>query len=80
MPTLAAARADAGLSQPALAALAGVSTSTINRIERGRTRPCPRVVTHLSIALGVRPESIVEFRPIALRTRLPEPSVRATGP
>ncbi len=79
MPTLAAARAAAGLSQPALAALAGVSTSTITRIERGRTRPCSRVVDHLSVALGVRPETIIEFQPVALRTRLPEPSVRATG-
>ena len=76
MPNLAEARAATGLSQAALAAHSGVSVTTIARIERGRTRPCPRVVTHLSTALNLQPETIAEFRTVALRMRLPAPSVR----
>lgn len=80
MPSLAATRAAAGLSQGGLAARSGVSKATITRIECGRTRPTPRVVARLSAALGARPEAIEEFRPLARRMRLPSPAVRAALP
>ena len=80
MPSLADTRAAAHLSQAALAAQSGVSVTTITRIERGRTRPCPRVVVRLSRALSVHPEAIAEFRSVALRMRLPEPTVWTAPP
>jgi transcriptional regulator with XRE-family HTH domain len=76
VPSLADVRAAVGLSQTALAARSGVSLATIQRIERGRTRPSPRVVTRLSHALGEPPEAITEFRAMAYRTHLPQPAVR----
>lgn len=76
MPTLAKARANTGFSRTALAARSGVSVTMIARIERGQTRPCPRVVTHLSRALGAAPEAVTEFRSVAFRTQLPQPVVR----
>ncbi|HEV2108236.1 MAG TPA: helix-turn-helix domain-containing protein [Thermomicrobiales bacterium] len=76
MPTLAARRAAARLSQTELAARSRVSVSTITRIEHGGTRPCPRAIAQLSAALGTLPEAIEEFQPAMLGTRLPRPAVR----
>ncbi len=80
MPTLCEVRAAAHLTQRELAARAGVSSATIARIERGRTRPSPRVVSRLSRALGEVPEAITEFRAVACRTQLPQPMVRPAQP
>ena len=76
MPSLAAARAEIGISQTTLAARAGVSLATIQRIERGRTRPSPRVVTRLCLVLGTPAAAIAEFQSVARRTQLHPPTIR----
>ena len=45
-----------------LAELAGVSVSAIYQIEAGRTTPRLSVIRRLSVALGVDPQAIAEFR------------------
>ena len=57
------ARAALGLSRAALAARAGVSLSTINRLEWGRTRPRAHVARRLAAALGLDPRRVAELRP-----------------
>jgi transcriptional regulator with XRE-family HTH domain len=52
---LRAARYAAGLSQPALAARAGVHPVTISRIERGEMAPSYNCATKLATALGIAP-------------------------
>lgn len=52
---LKAARDEAGLTQPELAARAGVAQSTIGNIEAG-TRKRPRELLSIAAALGVNPE------------------------
>lgn len=47
------ARREAGLSQRALAAVTGVSPSTIARIERGRMEPTVALLTRLVEACGL---------------------------
>ena len=76
MVTLQEARAARGLSQRALAARAGVGTSTVLRIEHGATHPRPHVARRLAAALGLPPEQVEELRPAAARLRLPAPAVR----
>jgi len=56
------ARATRGLSRPELASRAGVSVSTIARIERGTTLPRPHVARRLAAALGVPADAIAELR------------------
>jgi transcriptional regulator with XRE-family HTH domain len=47
------------LSQRELAALAGLSVTTVNRIETGQHKPMPRTVRKLAEALGVTPEELL---------------------
>lgn len=50
------------VSQSELAVKAGVSKLTVTRLESGRpTRPHPRTVRKLAMALDVRPEQIFDF-------------------
>ena len=46
------------LSQRDLAALAGLSVTTVNRVEIGLRRPIPSTVRKLAQALGVSPEDL----------------------
>lgn len=55
------ARADAGLSRRALAAKAGVPTSTVSRIEQGESDPTLTMLARLVDAAGR--ELVVESRP-----------------
>jgi transcriptional regulator with XRE-family HTH domain len=52
------------LSQRELAARAGLSVTTVNRIEIGQRKPIPRTVRKLAGALGVSPEELLaqQFR------------------
>lgn len=58
---LAAWRRGRGWSQAELAARAAVSVSTVQRIERGTTRPKPGVARRLAGALGTNPGEIAEL-------------------
>lgn len=51
------------LSQRDLAALAGMSVTTVNRLELGRRRPQQRTVRKLAQALGVSPEQLLSRQP-----------------
>jgi transcriptional regulator with XRE-family HTH domain len=46
------------LSQSELAQKAGLSTATINRLEKGRTKPVYKTIRVLAKALGVEPGEI----------------------
>ena len=63
MLRLREARVARGLSQDALAARAGVSASTISRLERGKTRARPHVARRLAVALGLDRRPVGELRP-----------------
>jgi putative transcriptional regulator len=56
---LRAVRVSTGLSQRALAASAGVTRMTIQRTERGETRPTTATLAMLAAALGVEPMALV---------------------
>ena len=58
---LVAWRRRRGWSKPALAERAVVSLSTVDRIERGTTRPRPGVARRLAAALGTDPRSVAEL-------------------
>ena len=73
MQSLAEARAARGLSQRTLAARAGVSNTTVHRLERGLGRPSARVARRLAAALGVDPRQVAELAPPVLAARLPRP-------
>ena len=73
MQSLAEARAARGLSQRTLAARAGVSNTTVYRLERGLGRPSARVARRLAAALGVDPRQVAELAPPVLAARLPRP-------
>ncbi len=47
------------LSQRELAARAGLSVTTVNRIEVSQRKPIPRTVRKLAGALGVSPEELL---------------------
>ena len=47
------------LSQRELAKKAGVNTTTINRIERGKQGPIPKTIRKLAVALEVTIEEIM---------------------
>lgn len=51
------------LSQRELAAHAGLSVTTVNRIEIGRRKPMPRTVRKLARALGVSPAELLAKQP-----------------
>jgi len=51
------------LSQRELAALAGLSVTTVNRIENGQQKPMPRTIRKLAAALGVTPEELLSGQP-----------------
>ena len=55
------------LSQRELAALAGLSVTTVNRIENGQHRPMPKTVRKLARALGVSPEELLTEQPKLMR-------------
>lgn len=63
------ARREAGLSQRALAAVTGVSPSTIARIEKGRMEPTVALLTRIVEACGLE-----------LRLSLASPARRAPEP
>ncbi len=47
------------LSQRELATLAGLSVTTVNRIEIGQRKPMPKTVRKLAQALGVSPQELM---------------------
>ncbi len=61
MVTLKEARAARVLTVRALAEQAGVSPSTVHRIETGRSTPRFLVIQKLSTVLGIEPGEIAEF-------------------
>jgi len=77
MPTLQQTRAARGLSRRELATRAGVSESTVARVERGTTTPRPGAARRLAAALGVPTSSIAELGRALAGTRLRAPTVRA---
>jgi transcriptional regulator with XRE-family HTH domain len=50
------------LTVRALALAAGVTASTVVRLESGQQTPQPRTIKAVSAALGVEPEHVLEFR------------------
>jgi transcriptional regulator with XRE-family HTH domain len=52
-------RARRALTQGQLAEAAGLTLSTVNRIERGITKPHPTTIHKLAVALGVGVEEIL---------------------
>ena len=59
--TLREARSERGLTAEDLAALSGISATTIFRIEHGKTTPRPYVIRQLSEVLERAPWDIAEF-------------------
>jgi len=59
VPTLAACRRAAGLSQPALARRAGMARETLSRIEHGR-RAAPDTISRLAAALALPVGALME--------------------
>ena len=57
--SLKAARVRAGMTQLDLALRAGLSESTVAKLETLRRCPTPAVVARLAEALGVNPEELV---------------------
>jgi len=51
------------LSQRELAARAGLSVTTVNRIEIGQRKPMPKTVRKLARALGVSPQELLAAQP-----------------
>lgn len=51
------------LSQRELAARAGLSVTTVNRVETGLRKPIPRTVRKLAEALEVTPEELLTKQP-----------------
>lgn len=52
-------RLEAGLTQQQLADFAGVDRKTINRIENGHFSPNIETLLRISVAFGVKPESLL---------------------
>ena len=63
--TLREIREARGLTQPALASLAGVGHITVSRIERHKNVPTPRVARRLATALDLPVEEVAELAPAA---------------
>lgn len=53
-------RYSAGMSQRDLAKKAGISTNTVNKVEKGNQRPTPMTLRKLAAALGVEPVALLE--------------------
>ena len=51
------------LSQRELAARAGLSVTTVNRIEISQRKPMPKTVRKLAGALGVSPQELLATQP-----------------
>ena len=51
------------LSQRELAARAGLSVTTVNRIEIGQRKPMPKTVRKLAGALDVSPQELLATQP-----------------
>jgi len=51
------------LSQRELAARAGLSVTTVNRIEIGQRKPMPKTVRKLAGALDVSPQELLTTQP-----------------
>ncbi len=58
MHKLRALRRKMALSQRELAAKAGITQSTLNRIETGLQEPIPKTKRKIAVALGVEPSDI----------------------
>lgn len=58
MPTIKQLREKKGLTQEQLAQRTGVTHTSINRYENGRTRPIAVVRQSLARVLGVKPDEI----------------------
>ena len=82
MPTLEEVRLRRRLTQRALAARSGVSLSTVQAIEAGRSgRVRFGTMEKLADVLGVEPEAIDDFAPsFRPRRRAPAPSADDAGP
>ena len=52
-------RAKKALSQRELSAMAGISVSTYNRLEKGLEAPIPKTRRKLAKVLGIKPEEII---------------------
>jgi transcriptional regulator with XRE-family HTH domain len=75
MDQLKRLRAEKGLSQAKLAALADIDPSTVNQIERGAREASPATLRKLAQALDVSLYELIEGEPRPLeQPRLPEPS------
>ncbi len=59
-------RDEAGMTQEELAIEAGVSPTTLVRIEKGAARPRGKTLAKISAALGVEPGELVSFHPPGL--------------
>jgi transcriptional regulator with XRE-family HTH domain len=58
MKSLKILRRQKALSQREIAAIAGISTSTYNRVEKGLEEPMPNTMRKIAVALGVEPSDI----------------------
>ena len=58
MKSLTILRRRKTLSQREIAAIAGISTSTYNRVEKGLEEPMPKTMRKIAEALGVEPSEI----------------------
>lgn len=73
---IVALRRSASMSQPELAARAGVSISTVYRAERGDRSIGPRMVARIAAALAVEPSEI-HSGDVLVRAGLPMSAERA---
>ncbi len=62
--TLKRARMARLMTVRGLAAAAGVSTHTVHEVETGKRPPRFGTIKRLSVALGVDPSEVVEFRAV----------------
>lgn len=60
LPNLTAHRRRRGLTQRQLGGLAGVAHTTVQRLESLERGAYPRTLRKLAVALGVKPEALVE--------------------
>ena len=58
MKSLKILRRQKALSQREIAAIAGISTSTYNRVEKGLDEPMPKTMRKIAEALGIEPSDI----------------------
>lgn len=63
------------LTQKELADLAGISTKTLNDVERFRVRAQPRTLRKLAAALGVPPTTLAEHMQSRKAAEKPQPGL-----